>query len=161
MVRERTVKIKIQRDDVKRQLGQQRVRVDGRVLQLTPIQQTLLYLLAANAGRALSREDLLATIWGGEFAIESNVVWTVGSITFGLAIIAAISAYSARETFRIHLHDVVANDGHAVALVEWSARRDARAMEGQEIAVYHVRDGVVQEVWFTANNPGSVDDFFR
>ncbi len=64
-------------------------------------------------------------------------------------------------TFRIHLHDVVANDDHAVALVEWSARRDARAMEGQEIAVYHVREGVVREVWFTANNPGSVDDFFR
>ena len=66
-----------------------------------------------------------------------------------------------RGTFRIHLHDVLANDEHAVALVEWSARRDARAMQGQEIAVYHVRDGVVREVWFTANDPGSVNDFFR
>lgn len=64
-------------------------------------------------------------------------------------------------TFRINLHDVLANDEHAVALVQWSARRDARAMQGQEIAVYHVRDGVVQEVWFTANDPGSVDEFFR
>jgi len=44
------------------------------VLNLTPIQQTLLYLLAANAGKALTREDLLATIWGGELEIESNVV---------------------------------------------------------------------------------------
>ena len=35
-----------------------------------------------------------------------NVVWTVGSITFGLAIIAAIAAFSARETFRIHLNDL-------------------------------------------------------
>lgn len=52
----------------------QRLRVGGRVLQLTPIQQTLLYLLAANAGKALGREDLLATIWGREFEIESNVV---------------------------------------------------------------------------------------
>jgi uncharacterized protein len=64
-------------------------------------------------------------------------------------------------TFRIHLHDVLANDEHAVALVEWSARRDARAMQGQEIGVYHVRDGLVREVWFTANDPGSVSDFFR
>ena len=39
-------------------------------------------------------------------AIESNVVWTVGSFTFGLAIIAAIAAFSARETFRIHLNDL-------------------------------------------------------
>jgi len=64
-------------------------------------------------------------------------------------------------TFRIDLHDVLANDDHAVALVQWSARRDARAIQGQEIAVYHVRDGVVREVWFTANDPGSVDEFFR
>jgi DNA-binding response OmpR family regulator len=52
----------------------QRVSVGGRELQLTPIQQTLLYLLAANAGRALSREDLLSSLWGTEFEIESNVV---------------------------------------------------------------------------------------
>jgi MFS family permease len=39
-------------------------------------------------------------------AIEGNVVWTVGSITFALAIIAAVSAYSARETFRLHLDDL-------------------------------------------------------
>jgi DNA-binding response OmpR family regulator len=55
-------------------LIEQRVSVGGRRLHLTPIQQTLLYLLAANAGKALSREDLLATMWGGEFEIESNVV---------------------------------------------------------------------------------------
>lgn len=55
-------------------LIEQRLTVGGRELHLTPIEQTLLYLLAANAGKALSREDLLATIWGDEFEIESNVV---------------------------------------------------------------------------------------
>jgi MFS family permease len=39
-------------------------------------------------------------------AIENNVVWTVGGITLALAVIAAISAYSARETFRVHLNDL-------------------------------------------------------
>jgi DNA-binding response OmpR family regulator len=65
---------KIRLDGLAVDLIEQRVTVGGRDLQLTPIQQTLLYLLAANAGKALSREDLLATIWGGEFEIESNVV---------------------------------------------------------------------------------------
>ena len=37
---------------------------------------------------------------------RADVVWTVGSITFGLAIIAAIAAFSARETFRVHLNDL-------------------------------------------------------
>jgi two-component system, OmpR family, alkaline phosphatase synthesis response regulator PhoP len=69
-----TIVPRIKLDGLEVDLIEQRVSVGGRVLQLTPIQQTLLYLLAANAGRALSREDLLSTIWGGEFEIESNVV---------------------------------------------------------------------------------------
>ena len=69
-----TIVPRIKLDGLEVDLIEQRVSVGGRALHLTPIQQTLLYLLAANAGRALSREDLLATIWGGEFEIESNVV---------------------------------------------------------------------------------------
>jgi len=46
----------------------------GRRLDLTPIQQTLLYILAANAGEVLTRETLLGNIWGNAFQIESNVV---------------------------------------------------------------------------------------
>jgi DNA-binding response OmpR family regulator len=64
---------KIKLDGLEVDLISQRVTVGGRDLELTPIQQTLLYLLAANAGRILSREDLLSSIWG-EFEIESNVV---------------------------------------------------------------------------------------
>ena len=55
-------------------LLEQQVRVGGKQLNLTPIQQSLLYLLAANAGEVLTRETLLQTIWGSEFEIESNVV---------------------------------------------------------------------------------------
>jgi DNA-binding response OmpR family regulator len=53
---------------------QQTVAVDGsKSLQLTPIQQALLYILAANEGEVLSRETLIASVWG-DFQIESNVV---------------------------------------------------------------------------------------
>jgi DNA-binding response OmpR family regulator len=69
-----TIVPKIRLDGLEVDLIEQRVSVGGRALNLTPIQQTLLYLLAANAGSALTREDLLATIWGGELEIESNVV---------------------------------------------------------------------------------------
>ena len=55
-------------------LVEQSVKMNGgRGLDLTPIQQTLLYVLAANTGDVLTRETLLATIWG-DFQIESNVV---------------------------------------------------------------------------------------
>jgi hypothetical protein len=57
--------------------------------------------------------------------IESNVVWTVGSITFGLAIIAAIAAYSARETFRIHLNDLGKKDAQPIPREEYDRLRSA------------------------------------
>ncbi|MET0966034.1 MAG: MFS transporter [Nakamurella sp.] len=46
--------------------------------------------------------------------IEMNVVWTVGGITLGLAVIAAIAAFSAQETFRIHMNDL--GDPNAVPI---------------------------------------------
>jgi DNA-binding response OmpR family regulator len=65
---------RIRLDSLEVDLIEQHVRVGGRELALTPIQQTLLYLLAANAGMVMSREELITTIWGSEFEIESNVV---------------------------------------------------------------------------------------
>jgi two-component system KDP operon response regulator KdpE len=43
-------------------------------LHLTSLEQALLYLLAANAGSVLTREQILDAIWGTDFVIESNVV---------------------------------------------------------------------------------------
>jgi hypothetical protein len=36
----------------------------------------------------------------------SNVPLIVGGITFGLTIIAAVAAFTARETYRVHLNDL-------------------------------------------------------
>jgi MFS family permease len=56
-------------------------------------------------------------------AIEGRVVWTVGSITFALAIIAAISAFSARETYRIHLNDLGDKNARPVPKEEYDRIR--------------------------------------
>jgi len=50
------------------------VRVAGHELQLTALDQSLLYLLAANAGRVMSRDEILDHLWGVDFMAESNVV---------------------------------------------------------------------------------------
>lgn len=50
------------------------VRVAGEVLHLTGLEQSLLYLLAANAGKLMSRNEILDAIWGAEFVADSNVV---------------------------------------------------------------------------------------
>jgi two-component system KDP operon response regulator KdpE len=43
-------------------------------LHLTSLEQALLYLLAANAGTILTREQIIDALWGTDFVIESNVV---------------------------------------------------------------------------------------
>ena len=50
------------------------VRVGGHELHLTGLEQNLLYLLAANAGRLLTRDEILDYLWGVDFISESNVV---------------------------------------------------------------------------------------
>ena len=51
-----------------------RVRAGESELHLTSLEQALLYLLAANAGTVLTREQILDALWGTDFVIESNVV---------------------------------------------------------------------------------------
>lgn len=51
-----------------------RVRAGGRELHLTSLEQSLLYLLAANAGRLVTREQILDNLWGVDYAPSSNLV---------------------------------------------------------------------------------------
>jgi DNA-binding response OmpR family regulator len=50
------------------------VHVGSHDLHLTSLEQSLLYLLAANAGRIVTREEILDTLWGVDYVAESNVV---------------------------------------------------------------------------------------
>jgi two-component system response regulator VicR len=50
------------------------VRVGGTELHLTSLQQSLLYLLAANAGQLLTPDQILDDLWGTDYVAESNVV---------------------------------------------------------------------------------------
>jgi DNA-binding response OmpR family regulator len=51
-----------------------KVRAGGVDLHLTSIERNLLYLLAANAGRLLTRDEILDYLWGSDYVAESNVV---------------------------------------------------------------------------------------
>ena len=51
-----------------------RVRAGDTELHLTSLEQSLLYLLAANAGRLLTRDEILDHLWGADYVAESNIV---------------------------------------------------------------------------------------
>jgi two-component system alkaline phosphatase synthesis response regulator PhoP len=55
-------------------LSNKTVRIDGSELQMTTRERSLLYLLAENPGRVISRDEILATLWGDTYVANSNVV---------------------------------------------------------------------------------------
>ena len=50
------------------------VRVADHELHMTGLEQSLLYYLAANAGRLVTRDEILDAVWGVDFVADSNLV---------------------------------------------------------------------------------------
>lgn len=63
-------------------------------------------------------------------------------------------------TFRAELHDVVANDEHAVALFTARANRAERTLEDRTAEVIHIRDGKLAEVWLYPADLYASDEFW-
>src|SRR5438105_5240838 len=59
---------------IKIDLLNQEVRVGTSRLKLSPIEQTLLYFLASNPGKTVTREEILDSVWGADYVAESNLV---------------------------------------------------------------------------------------
>jgi DNA-binding response OmpR family regulator len=55
-------------------VNERRIYKSGREVELTHTEFDLLTFLAANAGRVLSREKILNSIWGYEYPIETRVI---------------------------------------------------------------------------------------
>ncbi|HJQ40463.1 MAG TPA: response regulator transcription factor [Thermoanaerobaculia bacterium] len=60
--------------DLEIDIQHRRVRAGGTDLHLTSLEQSLLYLLAANAGRLLTRDEILDDLWGADYVANSNIV---------------------------------------------------------------------------------------
>lgn len=63
-------------------------------------------------------------------------------------------------TFRVDVHDLLANDEHGVGLVTVTARRGDRSITVNEANVFHLRDGKVTECWIAATDQEAEDEFW-
>ena len=63
-------------------------------------------------------------------------------------------------TFNQELHDVLASEGHAVALTQATANRDARSYEGRDAWVFHLRQGQIAEAWWRPEDLYAADEFW-
>jgi uncharacterized protein len=62
--------------------------------------------------------------------------------------------------FRVEVHDIVANDEHAVGLHTAHAEREGKTLQDNNTLVFHVRDGKVTEVWQYGADPYTADELF-
>lgn len=60
--------------DLEIDVSNRRVRAGCTELRLTTLELSLLYLLAANEGDVLTRDEILEYLWGADYVAESNVV---------------------------------------------------------------------------------------
>ena len=58
------------------------------------------------------------------------------------------------------LHDVVASDDHAIALVEATATRGGKTLTYRTAEIYHLRDGKVVERWAFSDDTAAITAFF-
>ena len=63
-------------------------------------------------------------------------------------------------TFRVDIHDVLANDEHVVALTKGTAEREGKRLSVDGVQVFHVSDGKVTESWFHPSDQYASDEFW-
>jgi len=58
------------------------------------------------------------------------------------------------------VHDVLANDDHAVALIDATATRGGRTFKYRTAEIYHIRDGQISERWAFSDDTAAIVEFF-
>ena len=66
----------------------------------------------------------------------------------------------ADTTIKYEIHDVVANDDHAIALGTATATRNGKTLEYRTAEIYHIRDGKAVERWAFSDDTAAIVAFF-
>ena len=74
------------------------------------------------------------------------------------AVFAAMGKFDG--SVQLELHDVLANDEHAVALLRATGERKGRRYDALEIDIFHIRDGKVTEFWSLSEDQRLTDEFW-
>jgi ketosteroid isomerase-like protein len=63
-------------------------------------------------------------------------------------------------TLKLEIHDLLANDTHAVALTRGSAQREGKSLDMNQVHVFHVNDeGKITEFWGFPEDQAAADAF--
>ena len=97
-------------------------------------------------------------------AISDDIEWhEIGATepVHGKAALAArFSEGGPNFEITTELHDVVANDDHAIAMVRATAKRDGKTFTYRTAEIFHMKDGKITERWAFSDDTGAINDFF-
>jgi uncharacterized protein len=63
-------------------------------------------------------------------------------------------------TITTSLHDVVANDEHALAMVNADATRNGKKLHYRTVEICHMKDGKITARWAFSDDTAAINDFF-
>ncbi len=116
--------------------------------------------MARKALEGMSDGDLTGQM---EF-LADDVVWhEIGSdepIRGKQALMERFAGLTQGGSVKVDVHDVVANDEHAIALVTATATMGDRTLTYRTAEITHVRDGKVTERWAFSDDTERINRFF-
>jgi len=85
---------------------------------------------------------------GGDFVGKGEVLGVFARVT------------QEADSFEQRIHAVLADDDHAVALVEAHASREGKKATMQQVFVFHIADAKIKEAWVTLHDQYAADEFW-
>jgi ketosteroid isomerase-like protein len=115
--------------------------------------------VARSLGEAFDSMDMARL----DALVADDVVWHeigVAEPRRGKAALQAVAPGTADFEITATLHDIVASDDHAIALVEATATRGGKKLTYRTAEIYHIRNGQVVERWAFSDDTAAITAFF-
>jgi len=122
--------------------------------------------VARSAYEAVERGDL--TTFAGH--LDDDIVWHESTPGFegdyhgrheALALLNRVFEQTGMEVNDISIRHILADDTHAVVLLETTVALGDRRYSGEYVDVYRLRDGKLTEHWHLAVDPKAEERFFK
>jgi ketosteroid isomerase-like protein len=121
------------------------------------VREAWLALVANNPGPLyeLTHEDAVLHMGPGQ-------AWVTGTYKGRDEAFAILmkSGEATRNSMKLEVHDVVANDDHAIALLRFGFDRDDLHLEGPEVWVSHMAGGKITETWVFIDDQADAQRFW-
>ena len=93
---------------------------------------------------------------------DPSLAWVRGRLPRArpsAALLGKVFQETGVEMSHISIHDILADDDHAVILHDTTLTRKGRTFTGQYADIYHLRDGKITEHWHLAVDPKANEEF--